>query len=161
MYIIVLVSWVAFSDVFLASKQNMRALQIFILTKCWLKFEQKGMGETCFIGDMFFDHCREIAGDLDSWIRVLCSLVLSSMSVTRLSGSLACDIKVKGFQRRPVTNVAKKYWSKTPRKVGHDHLFVVGDPRGLSCNHAARRCGLISEQQTSDYELSASSERIL
>ncbi|XP_059434424.1 protein DETOXIFICATION 45, chloroplastic-like [Corylus avellana] len=82
------------------------------------------------------------------------------MSVTRLSGSLACDIKVKGFQRRPVTNVAKKYWSKTSRKVGHDHLFVVCDPRGLSCNHVARRCGLISEQQTSDYELSASSERI-
>jgi hypothetical protein len=83
------------------------------------------------------------------------------MSVTRLSGSLACDIKVKGFGRRSVTNVAKKYWSKTPRKVGHDHFFVVGDPRGLSCNHVARRCGLISEQQTSDYELSASSERIL
>jgi hypothetical protein len=31
----------------------------------------------------------------------------------------------------------------------------------LSCNNVARRCGLISEQQTSDYELSDSSERIL
>lgn len=82
------------------------------------------------------------------------------MSITRLSGSLACDIKVKRCERRSVKNVAKKYWSKTSRKVGHDHFFVVGGRRGLSCNNVARRCGLISEQQTSDYELSDSSERI-
>ncbi|XP_062177307.1 protein DETOXIFICATION 45, chloroplastic-like [Alnus glutinosa] len=82
------------------------------------------------------------------------------MSVTRLSGSLACDIKVKRCERRSVKNVTIKYWSKTSRKVGHDHCFVVGDPRGLSSINVARRCGLISEQQTSDYELSASSERI-
>jgi hypothetical protein len=83
------------------------------------------------------------------------------MSVTRLSGSLACDIKVKRCERRSVKNVTIKYWSKTSRKVGHDHCFVVGDPRGFSSNNVARRCGLISEQQTSDYELSASSERVL
>lgn len=53
--------------------------------------------------------------------------------------------------------MAKRFGSKISREGHHVPYFAAGDNRQLRFSNVARRCGLISEQQTSDYELSASS----
>lgn len=75
------------------------------------------------------------------------------MTVTRLSGSLSCDFSVKRWERRSIKKAEKTFVSETARNGGH---VIYRAPRGLSFNNVARRCWLIREQQTSDYELSAS-----
>ncbi|KAB1207069.1 MATE efflux family protein 3, chloroplastic [Morella rubra] len=75
------------------------------------------------------------------------------MTVTRLSGSLSCDFSIKRWERRSIKKVEKTFVSKTARNGGH---VIYWAARGLSFNNVARRCWLIREQQTSDYELSAS-----
>ena len=79
------------------------------------------------------------------------------MTITQLSGSLACGISAKKCERRSIKNVAKKIGSKISREGHPVHYFAACDNRRLRFNNVARRCGLISEQQTSDYELSAPS----
>ncbi|KAK4605226.1 hypothetical protein RGQ29_013331 [Quercus rubra] len=79
------------------------------------------------------------------------------MEITQLSGSLACGINVKKCERRSIKNMAKRFGSKISREGHHVPYFAAGDNRQLRFSNVARRCGLISEQQTSDYELSASS----
>ena len=79
------------------------------------------------------------------------------MTITQLSGSLACGISAKKCERRSIKNVAKKIGSKISREGHPVHYFAACDNRRLRFNNVARRCRLISEQQTSDYELSAPS----
>ncbi|XP_041012978.1 protein DETOXIFICATION 45, chloroplastic-like isoform X2 [Juglans microcarpa x Juglans regia] len=79
------------------------------------------------------------------------------MTVTGLSGSITCNISINRCGSRSIKNAAYKFGSNTSRKGRYDRCFAPCDPRGLSFNNVARRCGLISEQQTSDYELSSSS----
>ncbi|KAK7826444.1 protein detoxification 45 [Quercus suber] len=79
------------------------------------------------------------------------------MEITQLSGSLACGINVKKCERRSIKNMAKRFGSKISREGHHVPYFAACDNRQLRFSNVARRCGLISEQQTSDYELSASS----
>ncbi|XP_030955244.1 protein DETOXIFICATION 45, chloroplastic-like [Quercus lobata] len=79
------------------------------------------------------------------------------MEITQLSGSLACGINFKKCERRSIKNMAKRFGSKISREGHHVPYFAACDNRQLRFSNVARRCGLISEQQTSDYELSASS----
>ncbi|XP_042982596.1 protein DETOXIFICATION 45, chloroplastic-like isoform X1 [Carya illinoinensis] len=79
------------------------------------------------------------------------------MTVTGLSGSITCNISINRCGSRSIKNGAYKFGSNTSKKGRYDRCFAPCDPRGLSFNNVARRCGLISEQQTSDYELSSSS----
>ncbi|KAF5448646.1 hypothetical protein F2P56_029156 [Juglans regia] len=79
------------------------------------------------------------------------------MTVTGLSGSITCNISINRCGSRSVKNAAYKFGSNTSRKGRYDRCFAPCVPRGLSFNNVARRCRLISEQQTSDYELSSSS----
>ncbi|KAG6653079.1 hypothetical protein CIPAW_05G050300 [Carya illinoinensis] len=101
--------------------------------------------------------CREIATDLYFRIGAFRSSVLCNMTVTGLSGSITCNISINRCGSRSIKNGAYKFGSNTSKKGRYDRCFAPCDPRGLSFNNVARRCGLISEQQTSDYELSSSS----
>uniref|UniRef100_A0A5B6YJ64 Protein DETOXIFICATION n=1 Tax=Davidia involucrata TaxID=16924 RepID=A0A5B6YJ64_DAVIN len=75
------------------------------------------------------------------------------MTVSKLSGALACGITCEKRERRAIR---KAVVAKNSTRVHHHHCLAAIHRRGLRSNNVVKNCGLISDQSTLDYDLGPS-----